>query len=268
MTTLDHDSRFASALEACAQRVRHGESLELSLADYPAEYRAELARLVPLSTQVGALAGDPSPAFQARLEQRLLDALEETQRARRVGLLSRLGRWFAAAPLARAVPAMLVFAVVLAGTGVGAVQAAGDSLPDSPLYCVKATKESVELLLARDDESKVGVHARQLGERGRELDRAVVAKKSRLVIDVLAVRLAGSTERIVDAALVLEAQGNRQPAARALALIRSMQSRVDRATVQASPQARPSLKGLRRFLEEQERRLTSQGVVTLFRRGS
>ncbi|MBI4492365.1 MAG: hypothetical protein HY690_06185 [Chloroflexi bacterium] len=253
--TVEEDDRFAAALEECCRRVQRGEPLERCLADYPAAYQQELARLVPLAGRVGQLARDPSPEFQARLERRLLASVDEARRGRRVGLLSRLGRLFAGPAMRTATVALVVMAVLVGG-GVEVEQAAADSLPDSPLYRVKEAREWVTLTLARDGETRVGVHAAQIAQRGRELERAVQTGKPRRVVDVLALRLAWSIDQIVDQALELQAQGNPRPARRALVALRAMERPLDRLTAQASPEARPALERLHTFLDEQERRLT------------
>src|SRR3990172_2752922 len=113
--TLEHDARFAAMLEECCRRVRNGERLEDCVSDYPVEYREDLARLVPLSGDLGQLSRDPSSEFEARLERRLLAAVDEERRARRSGLLGRLGHFFAAAPLMRATVVALVLVLLVGG---------------------------------------------------------------------------------------------------------------------------------------------------------
>ncbi|MBI2939804.1 MAG: hypothetical protein HYY04_05140 [Chloroflexi bacterium] len=258
MMTAEPDARFSAALEECCRRVQRGETIERCLTDYPAEYRLELARLVAVAERLGRLGDDPSPAFQARLELRLLAAADETRRGRPAGRWGRLGIFFIAPPIARAAVLMLVALIVLVGSGVGVVQAADQSLPDSPLYQVKTAREWLELALARDGDTRVDVHARQIGERGRELERAVRAGKPRRVVDTLALRVAWSTDRIVDLALEADARGNPRPAVRTLVAVRAMQRYLDRLTSQASPEVLPPLRRLQIFLEAQERRLAGR----------
>lgn len=259
MMRAEEDPRFAAALDACCQRVQRGESLERCVADHPAEYREELLRLVPMATRLNALGKDPSPEFQARLEQHLLASVDQARQTRRVGLLARLGRFFSAAPAMRLASLALVALLALAGGGVSVVQAADDSLPDSPLYQVKSAREWVELTLARDPEAQVSVHDRQIAQRGGELERAVQAGKARPVATVLAVRLARSVRAMVDRALELRAQGRPQPAVKALAALQAMQRRLDVALPHASRELRPTLLRLRTFLEQQELRLETGG---------
>lgn len=262
MITFEGDARFSAALEDCCRRVQRGEVLERCLNDYSVEYRGELSRLVPLTARFQAVGDDPSPEFQRRLEQRLLDALDQ-DRARGHRAPPRLGpplAFLRSAPAMRFAALGLAAMLVVAMSGAGAVQASEDSMPDSPLYQVKAARDWVRLALARDGESRVGVHADQIGQRGRELQFAVLADKPRPVVQELAVRLAFSVERIVDQALELHERGRLAPAARSLMSLREMGRQLDRLAQQAAAEARPSLQRLQAFLDEQEQRLLERGV--------
>lgn len=79
------EARFAADLNDCCQRVAAGESLDVCLAAYPPEDRAELARLVALTEPLRRLVEDPPPSFVARLERRLLAELETGRRERLSG---------------------------------------------------------------------------------------------------------------------------------------------------------------------------------------
>lgn len=252
---LEQDASFVGALEECCQRVKRGEPLERCLADYPDEYHEELARLVPLAGHLRTLARDPSPQFQGRLEQRLLREVEKARVAQQVGLQGRICSFFTKASVMRFAVAALVVMIVFVGAGVGAIQASESSLPDSPLYQVKAAREWAEVMLARNGEAQVGVHARQIAERGRELERAVQLDKPLPVIEVLALRLAASTDRIIDKVVELHARGNVEPARRTLVAINAMERYVDRLSTKASPSVKPRLERLQGFLEGQEQRL-------------
>src|SRR5687768_6823685 len=72
-----------SALEECRARLETGEPLEECLTDFPAAYHDELRRLLALVPRLGSLQRDPSPAFQARLERRLLAQVDAERAARR-----------------------------------------------------------------------------------------------------------------------------------------------------------------------------------------
>lgn len=261
MRTLDEDAIFAAALEECGRRVQQGEVLEQCLADYPSEYREELARLVPLVAPLSRLGRDPSPEFQARLEQRLFASVEEARRSRRAGPTERIGRFFATSPLLRAAALAVVALLVVVGSGMGAVQASASSLPDDPLYRVKTAREWVQLALARDEESRVGVQAGQIDERARELERALQPGKQRKVVEAVALQAARGVERMVDQALEARARGKPLPSVRALTMIRQMERRLDRLLEQAPAEARPPLQRLQSFLREQERRLLGRGAA-------
>ena len=177
MTDLENDTRFAQVLDECCQRVRRGESLEHCLRDYPEPYREELRRLVPLAARVGMLARDPSPEFQARLEQRLLDGVDAARAGRPGSIRARFGGFLSSGTLARALAVAAAVVLLLGAGGAGIDRASAGSLPDSPLYQVKTAREQVQLALARAPESQVDVRAAQLGERGQELEQAVQDRK-------------------------------------------------------------------------------------------
>jgi hypothetical protein len=264
MTNQEENPRFAAALDECSRRVQLGESLESCLAAYPAEFREELALLVPLGGRVARLRLDPSPDFRARLETRLLATVDETRRTRRTGLPGFVGRLFAGNQALRIASILLVALVVLAGGGFEADRAAADSLPDSPLYGVKTAKERVQYALARTPEAQVEVRADQLQERSKELDKALRAGKGVKVVDALAVRVTRATRQMVDKALEQRAGGNPRPALRALVAIRAMGVYVDRLSGEASsPEVRASLEKLQTFLMGQEGRLRAGAPLTL-----
>lgn len=212
-------------------------------------------RLVPITTRLSQLGSNPSVEFQTGLEQRLTVEVENIRKAQRTSVFGRFGRLIDAVPALRLVTAILVIAFVFAGTGVRIIQASDESLPDNPLYQVKTAREWVELMLARSAENRVGVHARQIVQRGRELESAVQKDKPRVVVELLAASLAISTDRIVDQAVELHSRGKPEPVDKALTMVRTMQRQVDRLRADASPFARPALRKLRLHLEKQERRL-------------
>ncbi len=268
MTT---DDRFETALETCARRVRDGEPLDRCLLDYPPEHRDELARLAPVAGRVASLRRDPSPAFQIRLERHLLDTLvldgsvteagsvKEAPPKQAPGGIPR--RLLALAPkLARpsralVVASLLVLMLVLGGVGV--VQASDSALPDSPLYGVKTAREWVEVTLTPSRQARAAILARQVAQRGRELEQAVRLGKAPRVVDQLTLRLAGSTQQLVDVTLDLAAQGNPQPARRTLTAIRTMRRQVDLLTPQARPASRAALNRLGRFLDTKDQQITT-----------
>src|SRR5262249_22804176 len=178
-------------------RAAGGEPLEACLGAYPAAYRAELRRLVPAALRVRSLGQEPSAAFQARLERELVERVDRARRGRR-GVGGRLDRFLSRRRLLSAAAIAAVALVVLFGGGAGVLQAADESLPDSPLYEVKGAREAVQLFLVRDPETRVGLRAGQVGQRGRELERAVATNRRAGMIDLLAGRPAGATGQKVE----------------------------------------------------------------------
>lgn len=255
MRDLENDGRFAEILDECCGRVRGGEPLDRCLADYPAEYREELRRLVPVAGQVSLLAQDPSPEFQAKLEARLLSEVDETRRSQHSSLFARIGRFFSSGSVSRAMVTATAVVVVLAGSGIGVDRASAGSLPDSPLYGVKTAKEQLQLALAGGAESQVDVHVAQLGERDKELDQAVQDRKAAKVVETVVGRVETSVEKMVDQALTARGRGNPAPARRAIVAIRMAQRRLESIIPKAQPNARPPLQELRGFLGKQEQRL-------------
>ena len=259
MMSLEEDARFAEILDECCRRVGIGESLERCLSDYPMEYREELTRLVPMAGRVGVLARDPSPEFQARLEKKLLATADIIHRSQRTGFSARVSRLFAAIPLARTAVIALVVLIVLGVGGFGVDQAAAGSLPDSPLYQLKTIREQVQLALARAPEAQVELHAKQIAQRGAELNQAVQSGKPPRVVDVLVTRVETSTNQMVEQALVARTRGNLLPARRAGTAIRGIVRRLDTIIPEAKPELRPPLERLRGFFQQQERRLLPGG---------
>ena len=255
MKSLEEDTRFEEILDECCRRVGRGEPLERCLVDYPMEYREELTRLVPVARRVGVLVQDPSPEFQARLELRLLASVDDVHRRQRTGISARIGRFFAAIPLARSLAIALVVLLLLAGGGFGVNYAAADSLPDSPLYQVKTVREQLQLALARAPEAQVEVRARQIAQRGTELSQAIQGGKQPKLVDTLVTRVETSTDQMVKQALAARDKGNPVPASRAAVAMRTMIRRVDTIIPKAKPDLRPSLQQLRVFFRDQERRL-------------
>ena len=250
--TPEVDPRFEAALALCCDRVRAGQSLDAVLASQPEEYRAELARLVPIAFRVSALAVEPSPAFRARLLATLgsTSAPDATVTpAPRRGHLA----WLLARPAALVAGLLLV--VLLALGGADAVSASDATLPDSPLYQVKTAREWVEVLLARDPGARAGIHLRQIALRQLELERALRLGKGPAVVDTIAGRLASATDRMVADALAARQRGNPTPARQAGAALRALEQRVGTLRATAKPAARPILANLRQQIAAQQARL-------------
>jgi uncharacterized protein DUF5667 len=252
MTMNNNIRDFEAALAEVCERVRRGEPLEDCLADYPAAYRDELRQLVPLTGRVASVGADPSLLFRARLEQRLIGAVEAQRAAEATGWRS----WFAPAPALRAAGVAFVLLLVLGGSGIGVTYAAEPSLPDSPLYPVKRARERIELALARDDEAASVTLARQAERREDEIERAVEGDK-RQVMETLAREAVATAQRWVVRAERAAAEGNLRPAIQGREAVRNLIKRVDTKMATAGPDAKGTLQRLRRILEQQEERLSA-----------
>jgi hypothetical protein len=271
VSALDGDPRFEEALEACCRRVQAGEPLDSCLVDYPGAYREELRQLVPVTMRVTQATRDPSSAFEAALERRLLASVDEARaEARRPqggGWLNRVGNALTSGVLARALVTACVVALVLGLGGVGLVSAASDSLPDSPLYQVKSAREWLQLALARNPDARLGVNQQQIVQRGRELQVAVERRAPPRLVQRLATQLDASVQQMVDQALTLEARGQPIPPRRALLVLRTMEQLLDRLAAEATPADREILQQLRTTLHQQEQRLTERGVSSSLGQG-
>ncbi len=246
------DPGFESALAECCERLRRGDSHEAAIASQPARYRAELARLAPLATRLYALGTDPSPAFRDRLLSRLAPSRPTRVSPRWAGPAA-LGAWAVSRPAVLIVSAVLV--VLLALGGADAVAASESTLPDNPLYQVKVAREWVEVSLALDSSSRVGVHLRQIALRERELERALESRRSPRVVEAIGRRLADATARMVDASIDARGRGNQATAGQASAALRLLDQRLDGLSDRAGPRRRAALTHVREAVEAQRSRL-------------
>ncbi|HEX9373052.1 MAG TPA: DUF5667 domain-containing protein, partial [Roseiflexaceae bacterium] len=166
----------AGILEICLERLRHGESMDVCLRDYPAQAQ-ELAPLLRAAMQVRALPPPVlSPAARSAIQAQLRLAVVRQRAAQR----SVNTHGFARVALRFAIVALLLLVVGLGG-GVAAAQS---SLPGSPLYTLKRAGERGRLLLATSPEQRATLHmdfaAARSGEilalagQQRGLDSAVV----------------------------------------------------------------------------------------------
>jgi hypothetical protein len=193
-TNLPASDSLADVLELCRLRLARGETIASCLAAYPA-YRAELAELLPLALQVQQLAHDPHPAYAAGARRRFQASLAAARenRSREVAAAYRgpfgwLKRF--AAPLA-------VVAVLML-TGIGLVQASDSSLPDSPLYNVKAATESVGGLLPQTPAAKAEYQIRLANQRRKELATAESQNKGPKIRLALAKAMVYATDAATD----------------------------------------------------------------------
>ena len=140
---MKRSKEFNNILDECLERLLvRGESLEQCLASYP-DQAVELKPLLETALLVKtASAIQPRPDFRARARYQFLTALQSVTPKRGFFPLT-WPRW------ATVVAVVLVLVLAASGT----VMAAGNSMPDEPLYQVKLATEQVRLTLTP---SKVG----------------------------------------------------------------------------------------------------------------
>ena len=149
---------FNDILDECLEDVLvKGETLEQCLASYP-EQADELKPLLEtaLATKK-ALIIQPRPEFKTKARYQFGSALREVKPKRRLFL--GWPRW------ATAVAVVLI--LLLAGGGT--VAAAGNSMPDNPLYPVKLATEQVRLTLTPSNMGKAELYAKLADRRVAEI---------------------------------------------------------------------------------------------------
>ncbi len=153
-------NNFEDILNICLDRVLNcGESIEKCLADYP-EQAAELKSLLQV-----ALAGKKAASIQPRFEFKER-ARYQFQAAIRDTQMKKPRRFFLFQPgWATTVAAIVLLVVASSGT----VLAAGNSMPDQPLYPVKLVAENVKLQLTFSQAAKAEEYANLADERVGEI---------------------------------------------------------------------------------------------------
>jgi hypothetical protein len=151
---------FNHILNECLERLLiKGENIEQCLQSYP-EQAAQLKPLLQ-TAQVAkkALAIQPRADFRARARYQFHSALQEAISPRSRPLLGWLPRW--------ATVVTLVVGLLLVGGGT--VAAAGNSMPDNPLYPVKLATEQVRLILTPSQIGKASLCAELADRRVAEI---------------------------------------------------------------------------------------------------
>ncbi len=156
------DKEFDNILDECLERIlTRGETIEQCLESYP-EQSAELEPLLQtalLTKRASAI--KPRPEFRERARYQLRSALQEMEekRERRPFFFGWQPRW------ATAVIVVLVFLLASGGT----VAAAGNSMPDEPLYPVKLATETVRLTLTPSALGKAELYVKLVDKRVEEI---------------------------------------------------------------------------------------------------
>ncbi|MCL0053159.1 DUF5667 domain-containing protein [Dehalococcoidales bacterium] len=151
---------FNNVLDECLERLLvKGETLEQCLRSYPeqADVLEPLLQTALATKQAAAI--QPRAEFKARARYQFRSALQEVKPKRRLFFLGWQPRW------ATAVAIILV--LVLAGSGT--VVAAGNSMPDNPLYPVKLATEQVRLTLTPSALGKAELYAKLADKRVAEI---------------------------------------------------------------------------------------------------
>ena len=152
-------SEFENILDDCLERLVGGETVERCLGSYP-EQALELEpllRTAQATREASAIA--PRAEFRARARYEFRSALhDEMSRKKQPRFVLRRG-W---------VVALMVIGILLVSGG-GTVLAAGDSMPDSPLYSVKLATERVQMALTPSPVGKAQLCAKQADRRVSEL---------------------------------------------------------------------------------------------------
>ncbi|MFH1775165.1 MAG: DUF5667 domain-containing protein [Chloroflexota bacterium] len=154
------DKRFDNILDECLGQLLSGErSVEECLEGYPVE-AAELEPLLRVATVTRqVLAITPRAEFRARARYQFHEALQEADDKRSHRFFRWQSRW------ATAVAAIVAILVI----GSGTVAAAGNSMPDTPLYPVKLAAEQVQLTLTPSSLGKAELNAKLADRRVSEI---------------------------------------------------------------------------------------------------
>ncbi len=164
---------FDDILNECLDRLLiKSETVEQCLASYPgqADELKPLLQVAMATKQASAI--QPRPDFRARARYQFRSALQEMEGKRSRPLFSWLPQW------ATVVTIALVFLLVAGG---GTVAAAGNSMPDNPLYPVKLATEQVRLTLTFSDMGKAELYAKLADKRVAEIVRMVNKDKPKQV---------------------------------------------------------------------------------------
>ena len=165
---------FDDILNECLERILlNGETVEQCLASYP-EQAAELEPLLRTAAAAGRAATiKPRPEFRDRARHQFQAAIREMEEKKARGFFG-FGwqpRWATA----------LIVALVVLMTGSGTVAAAGNSMPDEPLYQVKLATERVRLAFTPSSLGKAELYVKLADKRVEEIAKMAEKGKSQQV---------------------------------------------------------------------------------------
>ena len=163
------NKRFDDILNECLDRLLvEGQTVEQCLASYPEEAdKLKPLLQVAVATRKASTI-QPNPDFRARARYQFHSALRDMEAKRGRSFFGWLPQW------ATVVTTVLVCLLVAGG---GTAFAAGNSMPDEPLYPVKLATEQVQLTLTPSGIGKAELYAKLADRRVAEIERMVGKNK-------------------------------------------------------------------------------------------
>lgn len=157
------NERFNNILNECLERMLKGDSVDQCLRSYPedADKLEPLLRTACEARQTCSI--KPRPEFKERARLQMRHMLAEKWREPVKSRASWLSAWRSA--WAVALTAVVVVAILAGGT----VAAAGNSMPDHPLYPVKLATEQARMLVTPSSLSKAELYAELADKRVTEI---------------------------------------------------------------------------------------------------
>lgn len=239
------------ALEDCRLRLARGETIENCLTAHPS-HADELAALLPIAVETSRLAREPDPAYAAAARRRFRAAVAATRVEERANARSRSG-WLRRLAL----PAALVLVVGLSGGGLVTASANDDVLPDSPLYAVKQTRESVAQFVRITPNARLSYQARLIGRRVAELEEAERLHKPPFLIRQIATNMVRLTNQATDEIASSPEPTRANLVKRARPLLRREHVDLQRAGQSAPPTLKPLYHQLDLEILADDRKLSS-----------
>jgi hypothetical protein len=158
---VDREKEFENILNECLDHIISGGDVVACLAQHP-EHAAELEPLLRTALETrNAAAIKSSLEFRQRAGYEFQTAIREMPSREPRRAFQWQTRWV--------MPLVAIIVLVVAGSGT--VVAAGNSLPDSPLYQVKLATEAIQLALTPSDLGKAELYARFADRRVEEIVR-------------------------------------------------------------------------------------------------
>ena len=163
------NKKFDDILNKCLDRLLvEGQTVEQCLASYPEEAdKLKPLLQVAVATRKASTI-QPRSDFRARARYQFNSALREVEAKRGHSFFGWLPQW------ATVVTTVFVCLLVVGG---GTVFAAGNSMPDEPLYPVKLVTERVQLTLTPSGIGKAELYAKLADRRIAEIERMVGKNK-------------------------------------------------------------------------------------------